>query len=179
MKIIFPRDRDRDRDRDRRAFTLIELLVVIAIIAILMGLLIPSVSGVIENAKRAQAKNDVTQIATAVIAYETEYGKLPAAATTVNDTLLKTLAGQDDTTNPRGIVFLEVPNAKGGKNGVAGSGGTISGDYMDSWKQAYKIDIDTDYDNQVTGDDITIRKRVAVWSDGNPDKGDKPVYSWE
>ncbi|HEX5175388.1 MAG TPA: type II secretion system protein, partial [Chthoniobacteraceae bacterium] len=43
-------------------FTLIELLTVIAIIAILMGLLFPAVNAVKENAKKVQAKNDVTQI---------------------------------------------------------------------------------------------------------------------
>src|SRR4051812_43446348 len=59
------------------AFTLIELLTVIAIIAILMGILFPVINNVKENAKKVQAKNDVTQIVTAVKAYYTEYGKYP------------------------------------------------------------------------------------------------------
>ena len=50
----------------RDAFTLIELLVVITIIAILMGLLFPAFKGVQDQAKRTQAKNDVTQVVTAV-----------------------------------------------------------------------------------------------------------------
>jgi len=54
-------------------FTLIELLVVITVIAILMALLFPAFKGVQDQAKRTQAKNDVTQIATAVNAYYTEY----------------------------------------------------------------------------------------------------------
>ena len=58
-------------------FTLIELLTVIAIIAILMGLLFPAVNAVKENAKKVQAKNDVTQIVAAVKHYYTEYGKYP------------------------------------------------------------------------------------------------------
>ena len=61
----------------RDAFTLIELLVVITIIAILMGLLFPAFKGVQDQAKRTQAKNDVTQIVTAVNAFYTEYGKYP------------------------------------------------------------------------------------------------------
>ena len=58
-------------------FTLIELLIVIAIIAILVGLLFPAFKGVQDQAKRTQAKNDLTQIVTAVNAYYTEYGKYP------------------------------------------------------------------------------------------------------
>ncbi len=134
-----------------------------------MGLLIPSVTGVLENAKRTQAKNDVTQIATAVIAYETEYGKLPPDAN-----LYQVLGNLEDTDeNPRGIVFLEFPDDKGGKNGWTGS------DYVDSWGVPYQIDIDSDYDNRVTGDGQPVRKRVAVWSEGNPKKPKKLVASWQ
>ncbi len=50
------------------AFTLIELLVVIAIIAILIGLLFPAFRAVQDQAKRTQAKNDLTQIVNAVMA---------------------------------------------------------------------------------------------------------------
>src|SRR6266446_6203271 len=63
------------------AFTLIELLVVIAIIIILAGLLFPALRGAQEQARRTQAKNDLTQIVTAVNAYYTEYGQYPTALT--------------------------------------------------------------------------------------------------
>ncbi len=63
--------------RPQRAFTLIELLVVIAIIAILIGLLFPAFRAVQDQAKRTQAKNDLTQIVNAVNAFYTEYGKYP------------------------------------------------------------------------------------------------------
>ncbi|MBA2586474.1 MAG: type II secretion system protein, partial [Chthoniobacterales bacterium] len=63
--------------RSQSAFTLIELMVVIAIIVILMGLLFPAFRGVQDQAKKTQAKNDLTQIVTAVNAYYTEYGKYP------------------------------------------------------------------------------------------------------
>src|SRR5205814_6419295 len=68
------------RSHQARAFTLIELLVVIAIIAILIGLLFPAFRAVQDQAKRTQAKNDLTQIVTAVNAYYTEYGKYPLVA---------------------------------------------------------------------------------------------------
>src|SRR6266478_3407182 len=63
-------------------FTLIELLIVIGIIAILIGLLFPAFKGVQDQARRTQAKNDLTQIVTAVNAFYTEYGRYPTTATT-------------------------------------------------------------------------------------------------
>jgi prepilin-type N-terminal cleavage/methylation domain-containing protein len=69
----------RPPQRQPVAFTLIELLVVIAVIAILIGLLFPAFSAVQNQAKRTQAKNDLTQIVTAVNAFYTEYGKYPVS----------------------------------------------------------------------------------------------------
>src|SRR5438309_3467023 len=66
---------------DENGFTLIELLIVIAIIVILMGLLFPAFKGVQDQARRTQAKNDLTQIVTAVNAFYTEYGTYPTTAT--------------------------------------------------------------------------------------------------
>src|SRR3954465_3753031 len=62
------------------AFTLIELLVVIVIIGVLAGLSFPVYQSVQNSAKKTQAKNDVTQIVTAVNAFYTEYGKYPLPA---------------------------------------------------------------------------------------------------
>lgn len=66
--------------RTLRAFTLIELLTVIAIIAILMGLLFPAIGLVKEQANKARAKNDVSNIVTAIRQYNVEYGKYPSIA---------------------------------------------------------------------------------------------------
>ena len=68
-----------------QAFMLIELLVVIAIIVILIGLLFPAFRGVQDQAKKTQAKNDLTQIVTAVNAFYTEYGRYPVSSTITTD----------------------------------------------------------------------------------------------
>jgi prepilin-type N-terminal cleavage/methylation domain-containing protein len=155
----------------RRAFTLIELLVVIAILAILMSMLFPAVNKALDNAKRTQAKNDVTQIAAALIAYQNEYGKLPLPGGSTGDLLADTngefydaLAGTDTANNPRGIVFLTAPRTTSGHSGRENG----TGPYLDPWGNAYFVSMDGDYNNQLQGPDgSTNQLSVLVWSKGN------------
>ena len=170
-----------------RAFTLIELLVVIAIIAILIGLLFPAFSAVQNQAKRTQAKNDLTQIVNAVNAYYTEYGKYPlvTADTTygpggasTNDVLFNELrATAAATQNPRQIVFINPPYVKDPANPRSGIGtptGTGPGQFFDPWGTAYDVRIDGNYDNQITNPytadtgagPVTLNIGVITWSLG-------------
>src|SRR5437870_10170398 len=149
----------------RRAFTVIELLVVILIIGILIGFAFPAFQGVLERAKKVQAKNDLTQIVTAVNAFYTEYGKYPlvtadtiitTTSTPNNADLFYTLravalgANAGDVANPRKIVFISPPDVKDPANPRSGIGTTTGpGRYYDPWGTPYLVRIDGTYDNQL------------------------------
>lgn len=173
------------RDRRYRAFTLIELLVVIVIIAILAGLSFPVFQSIQNSARKTQAKNDVTQIVTAVNAFYTEYGRYPIATTVTTDTaatygqgsnnskaVFDELRAKSTTLNTRQIVFISPAEDR---NQVAPKGKIGSDDqFYDPWGSAYLVRIDADYDNEVanpydpdtTAGPSKIRQSVLSWSLG-------------
>jgi len=62
----------------RRGFTLIELLVVIAVVAILMGILLPALSAVREQGRRAVCSQNEKNTGLGLFLYANDYnGKLP------------------------------------------------------------------------------------------------------
>jgi prepilin-type N-terminal cleavage/methylation domain-containing protein len=186
--------------RKERAFTLIELLVVIAIIAILIGLLFPAFQAVQNQARRTQAKNDLTQIVTAVNAYYTEYGKYPLATTDapITDTsnpsnahLFYTLRADstsangnpnvNNAVNTRVIVFISPPNVKDDTAGNRRSGvSPTTGQYYDPWGTPYRVAIDGDYNNNINPNPYTantgagpspLMLGVIAWSLGKDGAG--------
>lgn len=152
------------------AFTLIELLIVISIIAILASLAFPAVQGALGQGKKAQARNDVNQIAMAFKAYQLEYGRLPGTNSsdgTAAENWISVLIGSNATLNPRNIVFFEP------KAGKSGQGGLIGSTYNDPWGRPYEVTLDYNYDNKIattvpTGTNATYFTTVVVVS-GGPD----------
>jgi prepilin-type N-terminal cleavage/methylation domain-containing protein len=57
----------------RKGFTIIELLVVVSIIALLIGILLPAVGKARDNAQVSVSKNNLRQIATAIMTYAADW----------------------------------------------------------------------------------------------------------
>ena len=191
---------------DRKAaFTLAELLLVIVIIVILAGLIFPVFQGVLERAKKLQAKNDLTQIVTAVNAFYTEYGRYPTSATTdatatygpggsttENGGLFNELRATGlFTLNARQIVFISPPDAKDQNNPRSGIK-TSTGGYYDPWATEYAVAMDADYNNQIAnpytsnaGATPNLQGGVIAWSlgkdrvQGTDFKASDDVISWQ
>jgi len=169
--------------RSGAAFTLIELLVVIAIIAILAGLAFTSMTSAMLAAKRVVAKSDMSQIAGAVQAYYTEYGRYPIASTVTtdaaaiyggansNDLIISVLRYKPlgsttqttlDSLNPRQIKFIE-PKVTTSTKGCVNS---TTGKWYDPWGTQYIIFIDADYGGDISAvtafSDITTNPSVSV-----------------
>ena len=157
--------------------------MVIAIIVVLAGLLFPAVQSVLERAKKVQAKNDITQIVTAVNAYYTEYGKYPIATSesaldpTQTADLFNTLraigtsggANASNAQNARQIVFMTPPNVKDASN--PRSGISSDGQFYDPWGTAYQIAMDATYDT-------TIQNPYQADTGAGPDEVRQGAIAW-
>lgn len=145
----------------RRAFTLIELLVVIGIIGILAALAVPAATGVMKRAKKVKTSAALKDVQLGIKNYQVEYGRYPAKSGSSSEepvqlsegsVLLAVLLGENkDKLNPRAIVYIEPPIAKGGVGGLTGSEGTYG--LVDTWGSPFEVVMDLNYDNKITNPD--------------------------
>ena len=101
--------------RHHRGFTLIELLVVIAIIAILAALLLPALSGAVENGRRTSCISNGRQLMAGMIAYANDHdGYLPYSnqGTTADGWLFAAGKQGDATGTESGQIWNYVKTAK-------------------------------------------------------------------
>ena len=70
----------------RNAFTLIELLIVIAIIGILIGFLVPAVSGALKRARVVSVKAEISQLETAIGKFRSVYNMDPPSSIVLYET---------------------------------------------------------------------------------------------
>lgn len=162
----------------KRGFTLIELLAVIVILGVLVTLGSRSIRSARISAKKAQAMVEIKSIETAIKAYQSRYGKLPAASLLAqgsgdveidfnysgsdrfhaeSEEIISTLSMADDADvqyNQAEVVFLE----------PGGSG--ADGIFKDPWGYQYRIGLDTDYDGFIAVDGEEVRRSVAIISIG-------------
>jgi prepilin-type N-terminal cleavage/methylation domain-containing protein len=154
----------------KQHFSLVELLVVIAIIAILAGLIIPTVGGMREKARATQAKAEMNAIKTAILAFESTYGVLPlkdAATPVVEIVDSEGKVKSDSDGYERLMEWLTQVTPTGAKSTditYPGSPNTRkikfldprsdSGVWLDPWGQEYVICMDNDYDGQVKIENI-------------------------
>ena len=116
----------------RSGFTLIELLVVIGIIALIIGLLLPTLGRVRRNARNARALADLQAIATALEVYKSDLGDYPPSLSILppisgGEMLAWTMVGPYN-------VALGTNIAMDGKDGPGfrvGSRGSVYGPYLD------------------------------------------------
>lgn len=109
------------RLRHSRGFTLIELLTVVAVIGILASILVPVVGGANKTAKRAKSRAQFQGYATALVAYQSEYGYFPRIATMAS-------SGNGTTTtlnNANSISFIKALSGRN-TNGAVLTGGDLT-----------------------------------------------------
>jgi len=152
----------------RKAFTAIELMIVVAILMLLIGILVPVVSGMRERAKIRLAKSRLRTVALAIDQFRLSKGRYPQGDTDGDPTLIYESLKDD---------FMEF-----GVNEIEGDGspGTIA---IDPWGNGWKYRehfsafdkrlSETDYNQLKTTRAAHNPGSFDLWSMG-PDGNEEP-----
>jgi prepilin-type N-terminal cleavage/methylation domain-containing protein len=164
-------------------FTLLELLIVISIIAILAAIAFPATALVMNQARKAQAAQQVAGIVNAIKLFETQYSVLPLGSSAGEEQLdtdqlfIDILTGHDTINNPKETVFLEGKQAKAAagkkppRSGLIQEGGG-SQSLVDPWGNFYVVIMDADDNKEidVPESENPVRAKAVAWCYGKPPK---------
>ncbi len=185
--------------KTKKKFTLIELLVVISIIAVLAGLILPALSKVRTQAKKAKARAQMRSFEIAAKSYESTYGMTVAATTDVTESdsansnygkveagsdaykrILEVLTcvdypgtGSEVNINPRNVRFLDVAD----KYETQG--------FKDPWGKEFVLFFDVSYAGFIKVGSTKVYRNVALYSfgtnatDNGGAKETGDLLSWE
>ncbi|MEM8875004.1 MAG: type II secretion system protein [Planctomycetota bacterium] len=114
--------------QNQAAFTLVELMVVIGIIALLVGILVPTVSRVRESAQVAATASLIQQLSGAAEAYAVDLGGYPGPIPNrlIGTGVTNPVFGQPATTNPTFLYEGDIPPTTGAR-GITGTENLVLG----------------------------------------------------
>jgi hypothetical protein len=125
--------------------------------------LLPAISQARVAAQEAEARVIAKSIEGAVLSYLNSYGKFPEgngpsdkAYTAGNKALAEVLLAENDTLNPKKVLFLEISES---------SIDTVTGDIVDPWGDPFKVIVDSNFDGTCDGAPAGgANHKVVVWS---------------
>ncbi|MCH7916771.1 MAG: prepilin-type N-terminal cleavage/methylation domain-containing protein [Planctomycetes bacterium] len=171
---------------ERRGFTLIELLVVIAIIAVLMGILMPSLQKVRKQAQATTCLAGLKQIGLAAELYANDYDLFVPRGSTGNNPIwfiqFLPYVGQDrnerDYRNVKIFRCKSWPTTGVGLNGVPNSRQTVTY-VMNDWTFSSKFDDSGTSIGRATKLSVFRRRSNTVYLADNEDGDWRPVIETE